>query len=278
ISDYRKGTCSPSLLAAMISAAAEQGISTLVDPARGADYARYREASLLKPNRIEAQIASGVTIRRAEDALTVGRLLCQQSRVASILITLDAEGMALVPAGGKGKLISAHRQVAHDVTGAGDMVLAMLGLCRAAGVKLHESACLANVAAGLEVERFGVAQISRDEIRMQVGNRPHGRKVLSLGELVSRVEELRRDHRKIVFTNGCFDLLHAGHVRCLEEAARLGDVLIVAINSDKSVRELKGTDRPLIGAEQRAECWLHSPVWISSLFSTNERRTISCVQ
>lgn len=204
VSDHRKGACSCRLLSSVISAASEQGIATLVDPARGADYSRYRRASLIKLNRVKAQIASGVTIRCPEDALTAGRLLCQQSRVASILVTLDAEGMAIVLAGGKGKLITTRPRAVHDATGAGDMVLAMLGLCRAAGIGLGESVYLANIAAGIEVERFGLAQISRDDIRAELGVRPRGREIVSLDELLSRQEDFWRAHQTIAGTNDRF--------------------------------------------------------------------------
>lgn len=204
VSDHRKGTCSRRLLSSVISAASEQGLATLVDPARGADYSRYRRASLIKLNRVKAQIASGVTIRCPEDALTAGRLLCQQSRVASILVTLDAEGMAIVPAGGKGKLITTRPRAVQDATGAGDMVLAVLGLCRASGIGLPESAYLANVAAGLEVEKLGLAQISRDDIRAELGVRPRGREIVSLDELLSRQEDCWRTHQNIAGTNGRF--------------------------------------------------------------------------
>ena len=312
ISDYRKGVCSPRLLAGVIAAAADLGIPALVDPACDVDYGRYRGATLLKPNRLEAQIASGVTIRSANDALTAGRLLCERSRVETVLITLDAEGMALVPAGGKGELIATRPREVYDVTGAGDMALAMLGLCRAAGIGWRDAAYLANVAAGLEVERFGIAPVTRQEIRAAllalpstsvgnalrgvpraadadllplprgegrgeggprpappfIGNSPFdydrltrpcsllppelSRAPLPLDELLAHVAADRRAGRKIVFTNGCFDLLHVGHVRCLEEAAALGDVLIVAVNSDASVRRLKGPARPIVNQHDRA--------------------------
>ena len=313
VSDYAKGVCTRRLLASVIAAAADLRIPALVDPARGADYERYRGASLLKPNRLEAQIASGVRIRCACDALTAGRLLREQSRVESVLITLDAEGMALIPAGGKGKLIATRPRNVHDVTGAGDMALAMLGVARAAGIGWLDAARLANVSAGLEVEKIGISPITREEIRAALRledglpspspfdydalSRPsvenalrrvpqtavaprlrvqpgEGRaegvrsgpaapevsrlplrksKIISLNELLSRLQGHRREGQTIVFTNGCFDLFHVGHLRCLEEAAALGDVLVVALNSDASVGRLKGPGRPVVRQQDRAE-------------------------
>lgn len=254
ISDYRKGLCSRGLLRSIITAAARTGIPTLIDPARGVDYARYRGASLLKPNRLEAQIASGVTIRCPDDALTAGRLLREQSRVETVLVTLDSEGMALIPAGGKGRLLTTHPRKVHDVTGAGDMALAMLGLCRAGGIGWFNSSFYANIAAGLQVEKFGISPITRDEVWKEVGGKPSGRtgRIVSLNELLSLLEAHRHNRQRIVFTNGCFDLFHVGHVRCLDEAAALGDVLIVAINSDASVRRLKGLGRPVVRQQDRA--------------------------
>ena len=270
ISDYRKGVCTPRFLKTLISAAARQRIPTLVDPARDVDFARYRSATLLKPNRLEAQNASRVTIGSPSDALTAGGLLREQSRVETVLITLDAEGMALVPAGGKGKLIATQPREVHDVAGAGDMALAMLGICRAAGIDWPEAAYLANVAAGLEVEKFGISPVSREEIlaalRAEDGlpspspfdydalGRPSlvRGQILTLEALLHALAAHRRAGHKIVFTNGCFDLFHVGHVRCLEEAASLGDVLIVAVNNDASVRRLKGPERPVVNQHDRA--------------------------
>ena len=142
----------------------------------------------------------------------------------------------------------------HDVTGAGDMVLAVIGLCQAAGWPLTDSARLANIAAGLEVERLGAAQVSRKELitalRASFGLSLEKR--VTPEHLAVLVEEYRREGRRIVFTNGCFDLLHRAHLACLQEAAGLGDVLIVAINSDASVRRLKGPSRPVIPEAERA--------------------------
>jgi D-beta-D-heptose 7-phosphate kinase/D-beta-D-heptose 1-phosphate adenosyltransferase len=142
----------------------------------------------------------------------------------------------------------------YDITGAGDMVLAMLGLCLADGVEPEDAALLANVAAGLEVEREGVAVVSRAEIRQEllISAATGERKIITRREAAALAESHRKAGRTVVFTNGCFDLLHVGHVTCLAEAASMGDVLIVGINSDESVRRLKGPSRPIIGQNERA--------------------------
>ena len=168
------------------------------------------------------------------------------------VLTLDRDGLAYATEHDAGLVPCRPREVC-DVTGAGDMVLAMLGLCLAARVPLIDSLHLANMAAGLEVERFGVEQVSRADIERELARgQTESREPVDLDQLVAHVAEHRRAGRTIVFTNGCFDLLHVGHVTLLEEASQLGDVLIVAINSDASIRQLKGSDRPIIGQNDRA--------------------------
>lgn len=257
ISDYGKGVCTPQVLRAVIKAARRRGVPVLVDPARDADYACYAHASIIKPNRIEAQLASGRTIRAPGEALSAARLLCQTFKAEAVLITLESDGMALTTAAGDERFIAARPRAVYDVTGAGDMALAALALARAAGTGWSEAAELANIAAGLEVERLGVSPVSRAQWIAELAGAAVARqaarsKIVSLRRLASLVESHRRAGRSIVLTNGVFDLLHVGHVRCLEEAARLGDVLVVAINSDTSARLLKGPARPVIGQRGRA--------------------------
>ena len=176
--------------------------------------------------------------------------------LGATLVTLDRDGMALARNDGAGEWFPARTRTVYDITGAGDMVLAVLGLGRAAGLPLEAAARLANVAAGLEVERPGVGPVSREELREALdGRRGYGSKVVSADALAGLAAAHRRAGRKVVFTNGCFDLLHAGHLACLQEAARLGDVLVVAVNSDDGVRALKGPDRPAVPEAERAGWW-----------------------
>jgi D-beta-D-heptose 7-phosphate kinase/D-beta-D-heptose 1-phosphate adenosyltransferase len=161
--------------------------------------------------------------------------------------------MAFVEAGRPGQVFATRPRDVYDVTGAGDMVLAVVGLCRAAGVLWEETIQLANAAAGLEVERLGVEPITRAEVRADlIAGVGAASKRVSGEEMAVLAEGYRTAGRRVVFTNGCFDLLHAGHVQHLQEAARLGDVLVVALNSDESVRRLKGADRPIIPQADRA--------------------------
>jgi D-beta-D-heptose 7-phosphate kinase/D-beta-D-heptose 1-phosphate adenosyltransferase len=266
IADYDKGVCTPRLLDTLLQAASAHGLPSIVDPARGTDYARYAGVTLIKPNRIEAELASGHAIHSPHDAIAAAQVLGERFNLASVLVTLDAEGMVLVDADGGRHFATTPRQVS-DVTGAGDMTLAMLGLGAAAGLAWPDTIRLANLAAGLQIERFGVVPITRRELASAAASllgdagvpnrgssermRRHGQ-VVTLDVLLHELAGHRRSGQRIVFTNGCFDLLHVGHVRLLEEASAFGDVLVVAVNGDAGVRQLKGPTRPIIAAIDRA--------------------------
>jgi len=253
ISDYAKGVCTPGLLGKVLSAAKRQHVPVLVDPAPRANYGRYRAAELLLPNRREAEQALGTSIRTPQDAWIAGWKLCVRYDLPAMLVKLDRDGMVLVqPAGGSQWLSTVPRRV-QDVTGGGDMVLAVAGLCRAAEVPWEQAAALANVAAGLEVERLGVTPVTRAEIILELWHQErHERgKYVTQDEMTELAKCYRRTNQRVVFTNGCFDLLHAGHVLCLQEAACRGDVLVVAVNNDRSVRRLKGEGRPIIPEADR---------------------------
>lgn len=254
VSDYAKGVCTPRLLRMVIDLAHARGIPILVDPGRGIDVGVYRGATLIKPNRVEAEEAIGKRIASPLEALDVARSLCHQHDFQAVVVTLDQEGIAVCSVDGAADLQPTQIRAVCDITGAGDMVLAVLGLCLAHRVPLLESTRLANLAAGLEVERQGVTVVTRSELARHLTQRtPATRdKIVLLEEMVAAAESYRRHARQIVFTNGCFDLLHVGHVTYLREAATLGDVLIVAINSDDSVRRLKGPARPVICEQHRA--------------------------
>jgi D-beta-D-heptose 7-phosphate kinase/D-beta-D-heptose 1-phosphate adenosyltransferase len=255
ISDYGKGICTPTLLRAVIDAARACSVKVLVDPIRSSDYSCYHGVHCMTPNRLEAQLASSMTIVRVEDALKVGKRLVETVGLEAVLVTLDRDGMALVRADGRAELLPTRPRQVYDITGAGDMVLAVVGLCLARGSDYDEAAALANVAGGLEVEKFGAALLTREEILRDLmdHHRPEGSKILSRERLASEVDRRRKAGQSIVFTNGCFDILHPGHVRLLRQAAALGDFLIVGINSDASVRRLKGAGRPFNPVEARAE-------------------------
>jgi D-beta-D-heptose 7-phosphate kinase/D-beta-D-heptose 1-phosphate adenosyltransferase len=255
ISDYDKGVCTPALLAATVAAARAAGIKVVADPIRSNDYSRYRGVQCMTPNRLEAQLATGLAIGRPMDALVVGQRLVDALGMEAVLVTLDRDGMAVAWSDGRAELAPTRPRQVYDITGAGDMVLAVAGLCLAAGSDYDEAAALGNIAGGLEVEQFGVALLTREEILRDLVDheRPEGSKVFERGHILAEVRRRRRTGQKIVFTNGCFDLLHPGHVRLLREAAALGDYLVVGLNSDLSARRLKGPARPVNSAEARAE-------------------------
>ncbi|HTU24535.1 MAG TPA: bifunctional heptose 7-phosphate kinase/heptose 1-phosphate adenyltransferase [Pirellulales bacterium] len=254
ISDYGKGVCTPAMLEATIAAAQRRGVPVLVDPCRGSDCRQYHGATLVKPNRSETEQATGIRVGTMQDAITAGVRLCKRAGLRMALVTLDRDGMVLVQADGQGEAFPTCSRKIYDITGAGDMVLSMLGLCFGAGTSIHAAVRLANVAAGLEVERPGVAVLGRDEITSSLAA-DHAwstHKIVTLDEARRLAEEYRRQGLSTVFTNGCFDLLHVGHIANLNESAALGHRLFVALNSDSSVRKLKGPGRPLIHDRDRA--------------------------
>ncbi|MCA9213107.1 MAG: D-glycero-beta-D-manno-heptose 1-phosphate adenylyltransferase [Planctomycetales bacterium] len=252
ISDYAKGVCTRRLLNRVISVANEAAVPTLVDPGRDRDFSIYRNVSLIKPNRIESSLAIGKPIRTHDEAINGGAELCNRFDIDAAIITLDSDGMCLVTHNGEGQIFSTTARSVYDITGAGDMVLSVLGLCLAGGVQIENAIQIANVAAGLEIDRAGVAVLNRSEIangcEQSAGK---ARKAITLQQAADCAEEFRRKGKTIAFTNGCFDLLHVGHVTYLEEAASLADVLIVGVNSDSSVRQLKGPERPVIHEHDR---------------------------
>jgi D-beta-D-heptose 7-phosphate kinase/D-beta-D-heptose 1-phosphate adenosyltransferase len=255
VSDYGKGVCTPTLLRAVIEKSRAAGLRVLVDPIRSNDYTRYRGVHCMTPNRLEAQLATGMTIARADHAIRVGQKLVESLEMEAVLVTLDREGMALVRADGRAEVLPTRPRQVYDITGAGDMVLAVVGLCLASGADYAEAAALGNVAGGLEVEKFGVALLTREEIHQDLieHHATEGAKVLDRDRLKAEVLRRHRAGQTIGFTNGCFDLLHPGHVRLLREAAGHCDFLAVGLNSDASVQRLKGPSRPINPAEARAE-------------------------
>ncbi|MEX0716984.1 MAG: bifunctional heptose 7-phosphate kinase/heptose 1-phosphate adenyltransferase [Planctomycetaceae bacterium] len=255
ISDYAKGVCTHEVTQAVIQAARAAGIPVIADPASSGDYAKYARATAITPNRLETSRAAGMEIRTADEAFAAGRLLCERLSLDHIFVTLDSDGIALVRNDGTAEMLTTRKREVYDITGAGDMVLAMIGVGAAAGIEPVDLAKLANVAGGLEVEQIGVVAISREEILADLihGTRGSAEKVCLLDEAARHVAGRRKLGQRIVFTNGCFDLLHAGHVAYLNEAAREGDCLIVGLNSDRSVRSLeKAPDRPLFDENHRA--------------------------
>ncbi|HEX5046919.1 MAG TPA: bifunctional D-glycero-beta-D-manno-heptose-7-phosphate kinase/D-glycero-beta-D-manno-heptose 1-phosphate adenylyltransferase HldE [Gammaproteobacteria bacterium] len=241
LSDYAKGTLSraPELIAASRKA----GVPVLVDP-KGSDFARYRGALALTPNRGEFEAIVGPCADEA-DLLRKGEALRKDLELTALLVTRGEQGMTLFGGGAPLTLPAEAREV-FDVTGAGDTVIALLAAGVAAGLALSEAAALANLGAGIVVGKIGAATVSRSELAHALHMRGSGgRGVVQLSELAALVAEAKSRGERVVLTNGCFDILHAGHVSYLEEAKSCGDRLIVAVNDDASVQRLKGPSRPI---------------------------------
>jgi D-beta-D-heptose 7-phosphate kinase/D-beta-D-heptose 1-phosphate adenosyltransferase len=251
VSDYAKGTLTPALLAGLLAAAKKKGIPALVDP-KGRDYGRYRGATLVTPNRKELETVAGETARDAAAVAALGARLRDELELDALLVKLSEEGMLLLPRGGEPRFIRARAREVFDVTGAGDTVLAALGVALGAGLGLEAAAEIANRAAGCAVARVGTAPVHWADLLDGLVAAPE-EKLLDRAHLAAVCATLRRAHRRVVFTNGCFDLLHPGHIRLLTEARREGDFLVVGLNSDASVRRLKGEGRPILGERDRAQ-------------------------
>ncbi len=242
LSDYGKGTLAHPQ--AWIALAREAGVPVLIDP-KGRDFNRYQGASLITPNLSEFETAAGCCSTQKE-LETAARKLIGDCGLEHLLITRGEQGMSLMNAAGDVHHLPTRAQEVFDVTGAGDTVIATLALALAAGQSMEAATALANLAAGIVVGKLGTASISAAELTQGLQEQrlaEHG--VVTEDRLADLVAAARHRGERIVFTNGCFDLLHAGHVTYLEQASRLGDRLIVAVNVDETVRQLKGPERPV---------------------------------
>lgn len=253
VQDHNKGLVSETLFGWLVAEAKSHGVPVFVDPALIGDYERYRGATVVTPNRFEASLASGVEIDSAQRANEVGKTLCKRFEFGSAMITLDADGVCLVDRD-RCEHIPTERQDVVDVTGAGDVVLATVVFAAAGRLDLSGAGTLANVAGGWEVQQAAVAPITRAQLQWELlhRHRRHRGKVVDRTNLVRELEILREHGTRIVLTNGCFDLLHPGHITSFEFAREQGDLLVVGLNSDRSARTLKGASRPLINQTDRA--------------------------
>jgi len=252
LSDYAKGTLTPVLLQEIINRGRSRNLPVVVDP-KGADYSSYAGATVITPNRKEAELAAGQSLARWEDLVRAGAKLRKKLDLNHLLITLGPEGMLLFPRKGPEIPIPTRAQEVFDVSGAGDTVASVMALGLAAWDNPLLAATLANVAAGVVVGKLGTAPVFRAELERELRRRDTGLedKILTLPELSLRVSHLQAQGKKVVFTNGCFDLLHGGHIKFLEDSRRLGNALVVALDTDESVHRVKGEGRPVIGEVQR---------------------------
>ena len=248
LSDYGKGALTD--VRRMIELCREAQVPVLVDP-KGRDFAKYRGATLLTPNQGEFETVAGPCSSDAE-LVARGWQMVEELELTALLVTRSEKGMMLLEAGNEPLFLSTQAREVYDVTGAGDTVIATLAGALASGQSFAAASALANIAAGLVVRKIGVATVTPGEIQVALHQRGQGgRGLVSRDELLVHVGEARARKERIVMTNGCFDILHAGHVAYLEEAKSLGDRLIVAVNDDDSVRRLKGESRPINALEDR---------------------------
>jgi D-beta-D-heptose 7-phosphate kinase/D-beta-D-heptose 1-phosphate adenosyltransferase len=253
-SDYGKGMLPPSLLKELFALAKQAGKPIIVDP-KGLDYSIYYGATVLTPNLRELSQAARMPVSTDEQVVEAALSLINKYAINAILVTRSEQGMSLIRADQKPFHIPTHAIEVFDVSGAGDTVIAAFSAALVSGASLEESAFLANIAAGLVVAKVGTATVSSEEIRNLVNNKniPFIKnKNLNLSEANDIVIQWKRQGMKIGFTNGCFDLLHPGHIALLREARAKCDKLIIGLNSNESIQRLKGPQRPIQSQEARA--------------------------
>lgn len=245
LSDYAKGTLSDNLIREIIGFCRNKGIPVLVDP-KGIDFSKYAGATLLTPNKSEAAVALGIDRINNQNLEYAIKKLKDDFNLKYGIITLSEEGIAFY--NGNTETVPSVAEEVYDVTGAGDTVIAALAIAISNNLSIKDACIFANFAASVSVKKFGNTAVNINEI---IGSHSSMSKILDI-EVLTEVLKNRHKGEKIIFTNGCFDILHFGHVRYLEKSKRLGDILIVGLNSDESVRSLKGSGRPINMQHQRA--------------------------
>jgi len=253
LEDYNKGLLAGDMCPRLIAMARQRNVPVIVDPANLADYSKYKGATALKLNRTETERATKLPLGTEAENAKAAQWLLDHLELEAAIITLDKSGAYLATRDGQRAWLRTRQRQVYDVTGAGDMVLAMTAVARAAGATWMEAVALANVAGGLEVERFGSVPIKPQEIIEELLSESdeHPGKQRTLERLLPELQHHRAAGRKIVFTNGCFDLIHLGHVKYFQFAKKQGDLLVVGVNTDSSISRLKGPKRPIINEQDR---------------------------
>ena len=249
ISDYAKGVITKELSESLIKLAKKSNIPILIDP-KGEDYSKYKGATLLTPNKKEASIATNIELNSQESIYRATKYLKESLNLDYGLITLSEDGIAILDK--EFEIVPTIAREVYDVTGAGDTVLAALGVAIANLADIKSAAKFANAAAAVVVAKVGSATATIEEIKEFSKDRDIEDKIISPKEAKKIIEKKRAKGKRVVFTNGCFDILHRGHAYYLKEAKKLGDTLIVGLNSDESVKRLKGKSRPINNQEDRA--------------------------
>jgi D-beta-D-heptose 7-phosphate kinase/D-beta-D-heptose 1-phosphate adenosyltransferase len=273
ISDYGKGLITRELLSRVIDTAKAHNKMTIVDP-KGLDFSKYSGVSLITPNKKEAALATGIEINDQSSLAKAADKIFESVGINKLLITCGKDGMALFEKNKAPYHVRAEARQVYDVSGAGDTVLAVLGLALASGASIHDSVTIANTAAGKVVGKSGTATVSKQELAsalkivmgkvgspivskqeldstLKSDDRSLPTKYKDLSELPALVKDLKKKGKRLVLTNGCFDLLHAGHIMLFSASKHMGDSLIVAIDDDESVKAIKGPGRPVLYAKER---------------------------
>jgi len=253
LQDYDKGLLDSSLCKQMIQLAKQANKKVLVDPSLAGDYSKYAGATLITPNRSETSAAVGFDIKTAEDGARAAEELAEKLKLEAVVITLDKEG-AYLRTEKESEIIPTRPRSVYDVTGAGDMILATLAIALAADCDYKTAVQLSNIAGGIEVEKFGAATVTIEEIINEIVGQKRGKsgKIRSIDSLLEELTWHRRQKETIVFTNGCFDVVHRGHTEFLKFCRSQADIVVVGLNSDSSVRTIKGRDRPINNQYDRA--------------------------
>ncbi|MAO56746.1 MAG: bifunctional heptose 7-phosphate kinase/heptose 1-phosphate adenyltransferase [Rhodospirillaceae bacterium] len=254
LSDYGKGVLADAMLARVIKAATGAGATVIIDP-KGTNYARYRGAGILTPNLSELAAATGLSVTTDDEVIAAARSLIGDLDLNAVIVTRSRDGMTIVPKEGAVSHLAAEAQEVFDVSGAGDTVVATLAAALGAGAPLDQAAALANLAAGIVVAKVGTAVAYAGDLIAELHHQDLSEaeaKLLTGEQAADRVAGWRRRGLKVGFTNGCFDLLHPGHVSLLRQARGQCDRLVVGLNSDASVKRLKGEDRPVQNETARA--------------------------
>lgn len=251
LSDYGKGLVNDKTAPVLIAAAKKRGIPVIVDP-KGDDYTKYTDATICTPNFKEFTTATKGAAKNEEEIKTEGAALCERLRLDYLLITRSEHGMSLINRMDNSKEnFPAQAKEVLDVTGAGDTVVAAIAIGMASGLDMGQCCKFANRAASVVITKFGAATVTQGEI-LHASMVESDEKIVKIENIATLAQGIRNSGKKIAFTNGCFDLLHAGHLSSLKKAKQLGDILIVGLNSDLSVKRMKGEDRPIVDQFNRA--------------------------
>jgi rfaE bifunctional protein, domain I/rfaE bifunctional protein, domain II len=250
ISDYGKGLCTFELCQFIFKIAAQKDIPVIVDP-KGKKWDKYNGATIITPNLKELGEVAGKDLKNEDQEVADnGLVVLDKYHINNLLVTRSEKGMTLITHDHIIHMATEAKEV-YDVTGAGDTVIATLAVGLGSGMSLKDATEVSNKAAGIVVSKFGTEPIEYEELNDAMALN-HNKKIVTTGYIAKIVEDLKHKRKKIVFTNGCFDIMHRGHVTYLNEAKKMGDILIVGLNSDSSVKLLKGNDRPLNNENDRA--------------------------